>query len=190
MELTNRELKLLILAIVIVGGGSLLKWGIVPLANDYQALDKELKTKETEWINNKKLLENSLKYKKTFQQTKGELEQLNSLIFQNDINQAQLKGLNILTAKIKKSALEVKHKNIRVETKPEKDYSLLVYDFSVSGSFQQLIDLLVAINQADRLFMVEQLQLAKNTTESGKLQIDLMIKTIGKENGINIESNQ
>ncbi|MBM7557515.1 hypothetical protein [Halanaerobacter jeridensis] len=180
-KLNERELKLLILAVVIIGGGSLFKWGIKPVLNSYHDSKEELVTKKRQWANKKRLLQESTRYKKALQQAKGEVQELNSLIFSNDLNAAQLQGLNILTTSLEKSGLKVKNKGLRFENKEDVDYKLLYYDFTLTGSFIQLTDFLKGLNEVKKLFIIEKLQLRK-VERSSQLEINLMVKGIKDSN--------
>ena len=177
MKLTKREFKLVILAVLIIGGGSIFKWGIKPLIKNQRILDEKLVAKERQWANKKRLLQESERYKKALQQAQGEVKELESLTFTENINAAQLKGLNILANQIEGSGLKVKNKGLRVESKDDNNYDVLYYDFSLVGSFNALTNFLKGLNSTKKLFMVEKLQLRK-VEQNSQLEIKLLIKTI------------
>lgn len=176
-KLTKREFKLLVLAVVIIGGGSLFKWGVKPIMKSYRGLNKELAAKEQQWRNKKRLLGESARYKKALEQAKAEEQELSALIFTEDANAAQLHGLNLLTSELKQSGLKVRNKELRVETREEKDYNLLYYDFYLVGGFSQLTVFLKELNKIKKLFIVERLQLRKVKRES-RLEINLIVRAV------------
>ncbi|MBM7623788.1 hypothetical protein [Sporohalobacter salinus] len=188
MKLNKREFRLLILAVIIVGGGSLIKWGILPVVVQYQTMEQKVKMKEQKWENKQRLLKKREKYKKTLEQTKGEVKQLNSLIFTGDINQAQLRALEILDHQLKKSGIKVDSKSVRVVEKEDVNYKVMVYDFSLQGYFNQLIEFLNNINRNQQLLMINKLQLRRNNEETKQLQINLGLKIIVKSQGISVEN--
>lgn len=175
MDLTKREFKLLILAVVIIGGGSLFKWGLKPVLRNYQTVDKELAAQEREWAQKKRLLEESRRYKRNLEEARGEVEDLNSLVLEGNLNAAQLKGLDILTTQLENNGLRVENKSLRVEKKEEQSYELLYYDFALRGSLGSLTDFLKSLQQAKKLFVVEKMHLRKRARGQG-LEIKLVFK--------------
>ena len=189
MKLTNREVRLLILAVIIVGGGSLLKWGIIPMAQQYQALNQKIDAKEEQWQKQQRLLQRKDNYKQTLAQTKGEAKELNSLIFTGEPNQTQLKALEILDKQLKKSGLQLDSKSVRVIEKENVNYKVIVYDFSLKGYFNQLIKFLNNVNRQQQLLIINKLQLRRTNQEKKQLQIHVGVKIIVKPQGIKVESS-
>lgn len=177
MQLTKREVKLLVLAVVIIGGSLVYKWGVKPLISSHRSLENRLSVKQREWANKKRLLQESKRYKKSLQQAQAETRELAALTFAANINHAQLKGLSVLESQIKQSGLEVKNKELRLATPDNATYDLIYYDFALGGSLQALTNFLKGLNEAQKLFIIDELQLRQIEPDS-PLEIKVAIKTL------------
>lgn len=177
MKLTKREMKLLVLAVLIIGGSFFYNWGLKPLISKQQSLEKRLAAKKQQWAKEQRLLQESDFYKKTLGQAQAEARALEALTFAGDINNAQLKGLSILETQIKHSGLAVKNKELRVADEDNPTYDLIYYDFALVGSFKAVIAFLKGLNKENKLFIIENLQLIK-LKQGSSLEIKVALKTI------------
>lgn len=188
MNLNSRERKLLILAVIIIGGGSLLKWVILPGVDAYQNLQAQLQTAEHNWQRKQMLLDRSQKYKQQLATKQGKLQAVKKLLFGGNLNQARLRALNILEEQIKSSGLQVNNKSIEVTEKKEQNYRLINYNLTLFGRYNQLIKFLQGIRQKKKHFITNKLRInGERNRRNVKLRINISLTIINSKGGASSE---
>ena len=177
MNLTKREIKLIIIALIIVGGGSLVNWGILPLWNRYQTLNREITEKQQEWEKTKQTLESGKRYKERLSEVKGELTAYRDLFFNQKKDRVKIEVLNTIDEHLRGSGLVVENKVIQVEEPREKELTRIICRLSLQGRMEEVTQFLIALEQSEKLFMVTELGINANPRES-QLMIDLSVKTV------------
>ncbi len=181
MQLSKREIRLLIVAVVIVISGSLLKWGLLPAVDSYQSLQDQITAAQQKLAEKKRLLKKVEQYKTNLAQAKGKVTAQKKLLFTGSLDQVQIKGLNILEQEIRKSNLEVQNKNIQVRKKKNQKVNLIAYNFTLDGKYKDLISFLGDITRQNKYFLVEKLSVNSRIQRRDNLRINIKCTIISKE---------
>ncbi|TDX53275.1 hypothetical protein [Orenia marismortui] len=200
MQLNKRERRMLIIALIIIGGGSLLKWILIPIWNDYQSIDTKLSLTENKLKKGRFILRDAEKYNNKLKSIKGELAALNKTYFHGQKAKIKLQVLKIIDQYLKESSLKIKDKSVNLEglTKydlsyselsPEektiiKELSMINYKLKLEGSLKNLILFLSKLTENEKLLSVDYLDINADAKES-QLSIELTIKAINREGEIN-----
>ena len=204
MKINKRELKLIIIAVVIIVSVSLLKYIILPWWNDYQSLANDIAEQKHMLKKHRLIVSRSSKVKERVVNLDSKLAAIDKLLFNQSQDQVKLKLLKGIDQEIKKSGLEIKIKNLSVERvkynnltgqlsqKKEKlldRLEVIVYRLALKGDLSELVNLLNQINNKEKLYIIDRLEITPRPNMD-QLLISLDIKVINRKGDIYGQSEE
>ncbi|BDU49785.1 GspMb/PilO family protein [Haliovirga abyssi] len=170
-KLNKNEKILLILAIIIIGGTSLFKWGIIPIINYSKNSNKKTLKLEEKIKENIFLAKNFSRYKKALEEENIEIDRYKNKFFEEKPALAQLELLNNLQSEVKKVHLIILNKNVWYSKENNSIYCKL----NLEGSYQKVIEFLGNLKNNRPKIFIEQLDMKKKF-RSNRLNVNMVVR--------------
>lgn len=175
-KLSVREKRLIIFAIVFIGGFSLFNWGIKPLWTDYMTVQEELREAKQAYLkavnvtnSEFSLLAQHSAYSNAYH------EFLTHFYTDLGEQEVKIKFLALVEELIEKTNVNIVSKNIAVGSK-EEGFKTVKINLTVKGIPDQMADLLLALRNAPIVINVDRIRVDVDQ-KSRLLQMRLTVST-------------
>ncbi len=187
MGLSKREKMLLIIAILIIGIGSIIMWVIIPLRDNYNQLNNQKNELEMELERINLVLLDTEKNINRLQSEKLKMINIKSLFYNSSSENFRYQVSNKIDNYIKNSGLELRNKQIGLQTiNNNENLNKLIYQANLEGDMEQILSFLQDLNNSDRLLRTGQLELRRG--DSGEnLLIHISVEAVNLKGGIDYE---
>ena len=193
--MTDREKKLLIIAIIILIGLFGTKYFILPAMDKISSTREDIQTTEYQLEKTKLQLKSLDRYYNRLAEINRENSFYENLFYHGDPAAVRLEVLQFLDDLSRELGLTIENKEFFIEkqgsnywnNQPEDGLYRLLYQAQIRGSYEQLLSLLEVIDNYERYYSIRQLDIRKSS-DNTYLLVSLIIETycINAEKGENI----
>ncbi|MEJ6951288.1 hypothetical protein [Natronospora cellulosivora (SeqCode)] len=164
MNMTSREQKLFIIALVIILFISIYNWVYLPLNENYfQELNRENELIH-QLDSNRMIIARGPRYQAMIENTSKMIEEYKNLFFQKELSDVRLEISNVIDQQAIKNNLVLENKVINIfEANNEitgTDISRVEYRGSFRGDYKDILHFLNKLNNQEELYQVTELQLS------------------------------